>query len=366
VGRSRLSAFLLAAALLAGCRSDAPVAIGIAGPFSEARGRAMLQASRLAVNEINAAGGVSGRPLELVVQDDSAQPARAIAIATAFRADRRIVAVIGHLTSATTIAAAGIYNDARDPLLAISPSASNPDLSGTGRFVFRACATDLAHGPALARYAFERLRATNAAVLFLNDEYGRGLAQSFAEEFQLLGGTIVAQDPVLPGVDVTPFLERLAREGGAQVLVLAGDRATATAVLRAQRAQGLTLPVIGGDGLAGIEAEGGLAEGVVITTNYLPDLPSERNAAFLRAYAAAYPGEQPDHRGAGAYDAVHLVAAALREGGPRRAALRDAVARTVYEGVTGRITFDERGDVPDKVVHVGVVRGGRLVAAAGP
>jgi branched-chain amino acid transport system substrate-binding protein len=366
VGRSRLPAFALAAALAAGCRSDAPLAIGIAGPFSEARGRSMLQAARLAVNEINAAGGIRGRQLELVERDDSAQPARAIAVAAEFRRDPRIVAVVGHLTSATTIGAAGIYNDAQDPLLAVSPSASNPDLTGSGRYVFRVCATDLAHGPALARYAFERLGAANVAVLFLNDEYGRGLAQSFSEEFQLLGGTIVAQDPVLPGLDLSPFIERLAREGGAQALMIAGDRAIAVAVLRALREQSLSLPVLGGDGLAGIEAEGPLAEGVVITSNYLADLPGERNAAFLRAYAAAWAGEQPDHRGAGAYDAVQLIAAALRDTGRQRAAVRDAVARTTYDGVTGRISFDDRGDVPEKSVHLGVVRGGRLVPVAGP
>jgi branched-chain amino acid transport system substrate-binding protein len=151
----------------------------------------------------------------------------------------------------------------------------------------------------------------------------------------------------------------------------AGDRVVATALLRQSRAKGITLPIIGGDALTGIEAEGALAEGVHLTSNYLPDQRGDRNAAFLRAYAAASGGEKPDHRGAGAYDAVYIITEAIRAAGStNRAKIRDALAqlgheRPAYEGVTGRITFDARGDVPDKSVLVGVVRGGRIVLAGG-
>ncbi len=365
----RRGAFAAWAGALAACQGESgPVRIGLAGPFSEPRGRSMLVAAELAVGEINAAGGVRGRQLELVVQDDSASSARAIAVAQALRDDPTVVAVVGHLTSGTTLAAAPVYNGGRDPVVAISPSASNPDLSGIGAFTFRVCATDLAHGGALARYAFERLGAQSAAVLYLNDDYGRGILTTFSEEFQRLGGTVVGQDPISPTADVAPYVARIQREGRAQALMIAGDRAGATAVLRAVRAAGLALPVLGGDGLTGIQAEGALAEGVYISSNYLPDLPGDRNAAFLQAYAAASGGERPDHRGAGAYDAVHLIADALRTAGTRRAAVRAALAevghaRPAYEGVTGRIAFDENGDVRDKAVLVGVVRSGRLVLA---
>jgi len=326
--------------------------------------------AELAVNEINAAGGVGGRRLELDTQDDSAQAGRAIAVATTLHDDPRVVAVVGHLTSGAAIAAADIYNGGPDPVVALSPSASNPELTTPGGYTFRVCATDLAHGTALARFAIERLKARRAAVLYLDDDYGRGILGTFADEFRRLEGTIIAMDPVLPGAeDVTPYLEFLRADGRAQVLMVAGDRATAELVLRAVRAQGITLPVIGGDALAGIEADGALAEGVYLTSSYLPDAPGARNAAFLRAYAAATGGQRPDHRGAGAYDAVYLIADAIRSAGPRRAAIRAALAevgrsRPAFDGVTGRITFDDRGDVPDKTVLVGLVRGGRIVPAA--
>lgn len=366
----RALALAATALALSACRRADTLYIGIAGPFSESRGSSMLAAARLAVQEINAAGGVDGRRLELIDRDDSASAARAIAVAQELRDDPRVVAVVGHLTSGATIAAADIYNGGTSPVVAISPSASNPDLTGMGRYTFRVCATDLVHGAALARFAVQQLGAQRAAVLYQNDAYGRGILGTFTEEYVGQGGTITEADPVLPSVsDLSPFLERIQRDGRAQVLMVAGDRATGVAVLRQARARGITLPLIGGDGLSGIQSEGAIADGVYITTNYLPDEPGDRNAAFLRAYAAANGGERPDHRGAGAYDAVYLIAQAMRDGGTRRTQIRDALARInghdrpAYDGVTGRIAFDDKGDVPGKAVLIGVVRGGRLVMA---
>jgi len=373
VRRFRTAAVLGAVLACLGCRvGGRTIVIGLAGPFSEARGRSMKLAAQLAVQEINRAGGVSGRPLELRVADDSASSARAIAVALRLRDDADVVAVIGHLTSGTTIAAAGIYNGGRHPVAAISPSASNPDLTGIGRYSFRLCATDLVHGTVLAQHAIRQLGARAAAVIYLNDEYGRGILATFASEFRRLGGTIVTQDPVLAGSeDLGPYLDRIQRQARAQVLMVAGDRATGVTVLRQARARGIELPLIGGDGLSGIQSEGAIAEGVQLTVNYLPDGPGERNAAFLRAYAAFSGNERPDNRGAGAYDAVHLIAEAVRAAGTDRAKIRDALAqlghgRPPWDGVTGRISFDDKGDVPGKTVFVGVVRGGQLLLAGRP
>lgn len=354
--------------LLGACNGGGPLVIGLAGPFSETRGRSMRLAAELAMREINAAGGVRGRELSLVFEDDSAQSARAIQVATLLRDNPDIVAVIGHLTSGPSIAAADIYNSGDDPVVEISPSASNPDLTGAGRFTFRVCASDLLHGTALASYAYQRLAARRAVVLYQNDDYGRGVLGTFAGEFRRLGGAIEEQDPYLSSsTDVSPYLERIQRGSGADVMVIAGDRAGAVAILRQVRQRGMTLPVMGGDALTGIHTEGALAEGVYYTSNWLADDPSEKSATFVRAYATAYQNEVPDHRGAGAYDAVHLIAGAIRERGPRRAAIRDGLAAVrdaqAYVGVTGRVSFDDRGDVPDKQVQVAVIRGGRVTRA---
>ena len=325
----------------------------------------MQRAAELAVSEINARGGVRGRPLELRILDDSARPDVAIRIARALVDDPTVVAVVGHLTSSTSLAAGRVYGEGRRPLVMISPSASSPDLSGVNPYVFRVCPTDLSHGAQLARFVRGRLGAQRVGVIYVDDDYGRGLRLSFAAEFRNLGGTIVEEDPSLSATpSLEPYLSRLRLGGGVDVLMLATERAGAELALREMARLGVHWPVVGGDALTGIEAEG-----LRLSSAYLPDRPGERNAQFVAAYARAYEGQRPDHRGAGAYDAVHLLARVLADAGTGRDAIRDRLARIgrdlpAYEGVTGTIAFDGRGDVPAKPVVIGVVRGGRLVTEA--
>jgi len=370
----RALAFGAAVLALASCRSSDTIVVGLAGPFSEARGLSMKRAAQMAAEEINRSGMLGGRHLELRIMDDSANSARAIVVADSLRQDRRVVAVIGHLTSAPTLAAAAVYNGGSSPVVEISPSASSPDLSGIGPYTFRVCATDLAHGTALGQYAYVRLGVRHVAIIYQNDDYGRGIVATFRADFLRRGGTVDEQDPVLgPETDATPYIERIQRAGTAGAVMIAADRATAVAVLRLLRQHNMTMPVLGGDALTGIQDEGALAEGVYLTSNYLPERPGPVNAAFVRAYQAAYGGDKPDHRGAGAYDALHLIADAVRARGADRAAIRDYLASIgtaggppAYDGVTGRIQFDAGGDVRDKSVVVGVVRGGRIVLADTP
>jgi branched-chain amino acid transport system substrate-binding protein len=360
------------AALIVGACAQAeerPVVIGLAGPFSQPRGVAMQRAAELAVREINARGGVAvgskRRPLALRILDDSGRADVAIRTATALADDAEVVAVIGHLTSGTSLAAARVYEAARRPVAMISPSASSPELTGVSPYAFRICPTDLSHGAQLARFARQQLGARRAGLIYIDDDYGRGLRSSFAMEFRALGGDIVAEDPSLGGTStLEPYLSRMRQRGSVDVLVLATERGGAELALRDMARLGLRWPVLGGDALTGIEAEG-----VRLSSAYLPDRPGEQNAAFVTAYARAYEGQRPDHRGAGAYDIVNLLARVLEESGADRRALRDELARVgrsrpPYEGVTGTIAFDPAGDVPAKSVLIGVVRGGRLVTEA--
>ena len=341
----------------------------MAGPFTQARGESMQLAAQLAADEINRAGGVRGLEIELVFRDDEANAERAVAIAREFYDDASIVAVIGHLTSGTTLAAAPVYNGGERPLLEISPSASNPRVSAAGPYTFCVCPTDLAHGARLASWALEQLNATRAAILYRNDPYGRGVRKVFRDQFEANGGEIVADDPYLDDLpSFEPYLRRIARRGGVQVVMVAGTRAGAERILPALDAVGISPAVMGGDGLAGIETGTVDAEGMFISTAYLPDRPGPDNARFVEAYRAANAGRLPDHRGAGAYDIVRLLARAIEAAGTDRAALRSYVAGVgsetdAFDGVTGRIAFDEAGDVQGKDVVIGVVRGGRLVTA---
>src|SRR6267378_1760581 len=210
-----LLAAILSLSACSGGSSRGPIVIGLAGPFSQPRGVSMRHAAELAVKEINARGGIRGRPLALRIMDDSGRPEVAIRIAQQLADDPAVVAVVGHLTSSASLAAGRVYGEARRPLVMISPSASSPDLSGVSPYMFRVCPSDVNHGIQLARYARRVLNARRVGIIYLDDDYGRGLRLSYAAEFRKLGGEIVEEDPMLSTTpSLEPYLSRLRLVGG--------------------------------------------------------------------------------------------------------------------------------------------------------
>jgi branched-chain amino acid transport system substrate-binding protein len=361
----------LFATLLLGCHRDGggPVRIGVAGSFSDPIGIPMQLAAELAAEEINAGGGIAGRPLELVVRDDYADPDSAVFIAGDLY-DSDVSAVVGHLFSGTTLAAAPVYNGGDNPVAAISPSSSSPEVSSAGDHTFRVCPSDLAHGAVLAEWVRETLHLERGAVLYLNDQYGRGIRQTFVEHFERLGGRLESVDPYLGDrPDVGPYLDRMARNRNIQFLVVAGNRGEAEEVLRQARRRGITVPVVGGDGLEGIEAAGALAEGVYLTSAYFPTIPTGANRKFVEAYRRKYPGAgMPNQPAAATYDAIYLLSQVIARAGTDRQAVRRALAGVgsetpAFEGVTGLVAFDAVGDVPAQNVYVGRVHAGAIQVA---
>jgi branched-chain amino acid transport system substrate-binding protein len=352
--------------LFACAPGDHPIRIGLAGPFSDSVGAPMRHAAELAVRQINASGGIAGRPIELLARDDYGDPDSAVGVAEALEA-AGVVAVIGHVYSGTTLAAAPVYNGAGTPVVQISPSSSAPAVTDAGPYTFRICPSDLQQGAALARYAAERLGLTRGTILYLNDEYGRGIRATFASEFARHGGTIDEVDPYLgqpPAVE--PFIERLARRHTSQFIFLGGNRVEAAEVLRIARSRGVTVPMLGGHALEGLEELGALAEGTYISNAYLTSFETPKNRAFVLAYARAFPASlHPNQPGAATYDIVYLLQEVIARVGTSRSKIRDAVAaigRTSppFEGVTGEIAFDENGDVPRQRVIIGRVERGQL------
>ncbi|HEX6104776.1 MAG TPA: ABC transporter substrate-binding protein [Gemmatimonadales bacterium] len=353
------------AAACGGGDTDA-VLIGVAGSFSDPIGTPMQLAAELAAEEINAEGGINGRRLELVLRDDYADPDSAVFIATDLY-ESGVSAVIGHLFSGMTLAASPVYNGGADPVAAISPSSSSPELSTAGDYTFRVCPSDLAHGATLAHWAFERLGLRRGAVLYLNDQYGRGIRQTFVREFLRLGGRLESIDPYLGDTpDVGPYLDRLVRSRGAEFLVVAGNRVEAEEIIRQARRRGLGIPVLGGDGLEGIHEAGTLAEGVYLSSAYFPNLPTSANRRFVEAYRRKYPrAGAPNQPAAATYDAVYLLRDVIARAGTDRAAIRRELAGVgsatpPFEGITGTVSFDAAGDVPHQNVYIGLVRNGHV------
>jgi len=331
----------------------------------------MKRAAELAVEQLNAQGGIHGRRIQLLERNDFANPDSAVFVATDLY-NAGVVAVVGHLYSGQTVAAAPVYNSGEDPLVAISPSASAPDVSTLGPYTFRMCPSDLAHGAALARWVRERLGLERGTVLYLNDEYGRGVRETFVDEFSRLHGELLSVDPYLGDTpDVAVYLDRLAKVGLSQFLLVAGNRGEAEQVLREARRRNLTIPLLGADGLEGIEQGGPLAEGVYVSQAYLPTLERPANQKFVEAYRRKYPAAGlPNQPAAATYDAIFLLRDVIARAGTTRAAVRSALAvvgttSPAFEGATGRVVFDSLGDVPGSEVHIGVVRAGAIRLAEG-
>jgi branched-chain amino acid transport system substrate-binding protein len=368
---------LALACLLAACGgpSGDKIYIGVAGPLSAANGISMKRAAEMAVAEINATGGIDGDSIELVFRDDEANPQKAITVAGELKADARILAVIGHVNSSASLRAATIYNAADstgEPVLQISPASSAPALTQSGEWTFRVTPTDLEFSPALAAHA-RQMNLRRAAVLYANDDYGQGVMETFERAFRGGGGAVVAADPYLPavlerGTELDPYLMR-AIGRGADALVIGGQAAEGVKIIQAARRLGFAGPILGSDGLTGAKDAGAVAEGVFVSSAFLPDRPDTLAQRFVTNYRRAY-NSMPDHRGAMTYDVVYLLRDAIGKSGRDRRALRDHVARIGREGgaaphpgVSGPIAFDSAGDVVNKPVTVGVVRGGQLVTA---
>jgi branched-chain amino acid transport system substrate-binding protein len=390
-GRALTGACAAAVLLLAGCgRKPGSVTLGVAGPLEKANGHSMHLAAQMAADEINAAGGVNGDSLILKFQDDKADAKEAIQVAARLRADPSVVAVIGHVTSSATVDAAPIYNktsaDERasstadstgaaqvtgEPLVEISPASSSVEVTNAGDWTFRIVPTDLEHAPVLAQWA-ERLGARRAAIVYSNDDYGRGVMSSFADAFQGGGRTVVSRDPYLgPMVDNTdglqPFLAR-AISRGADALVVAAPADGVLKIIRQARGLGFRGPILGGDGLTSLK-DSAAANGVYVSSAFLPDRADARTQEFVKAYEARY-HELPDHRGAMTYDLVYLLVEAIKKAGANRAAIRDYLAQVgsgqpAFPGkATGEIRFDKNGDVVGRQVVIGVIQNGRLVTAS--
>ena len=359
---------ILAAIGVGSCRrfSADVVRIGVVGSFSDPIGLPMKQAAELAAEEINAEGGINGRRLELVMRDDYADPDSAVFIAGDLY-DSDVSAVVGHLFSGETLAAAPVYNGGSNPVAAISPSSSSPELTSAGDYTFRVCPSDLAHGAALAHWVRDRLHLTRGALLYLNDEYGRGIRQTFVDEYLKLGGALQAIDPYLGDrPEVGPYLDRLAHGEHPEFLVVAGNRGEAEEILRQARKRGLNMPVLGGDGLEGIQEAGMLAEGVYLSSPYFPTIPTSANRRFVESFRKKYPeAGAPNQPAAGTYDAVYLLREIIARAGTNREAVRRALAGVgtatpPFEGVSGTIGLDASGDVSTQNVYIGLVRRGAV------
>lgn len=344
--------------------ADDSVRIGVALNPGRPGMESIYQGVELAVAHLNAERG-GARPLAM--RRLGPERTSAVEIAAALRDDPTVVGVVGHPESGATLEALRVYEDVeqdgRRAVVAVSPTATSPDLTGRSPWLFRVCPTDVAASRAVAAYVRDSLGARRAAVVYRNDSYGRDWTAAFAEAFEGGGGTLVQRDPYLPGLTEWPAYARFMTQAGAEVLLFPGNADDAADALRALRAVGARLAFVGGDAASALEEQADEFAGAHYTAFFDPrlaDAPAAR--AFVDAFRARF-GRLPDQRAALAYDAATLIGRAAVRAGPDRRRVRDAIAAiddtNAVEGVAGRIAFDADHDVVGRSVVVATVGGAR-------
>jgi len=320
----------------------------------------------LAAEEVNAAGGVNGRPLRLVRFDDRGTVDEGRLVAERIANDPDIVAVIGHLQSYVTVPAAPIYD--QSGLVLLSASSSDPELTSHAyKRVFRTTFTDKAIGRQLAQFAAQR-RLRRVAICYLRNTYGRNLANAFEERAGEVGITIVARQSYDPSDQVTArTFEPTIKEWstiGMDAIFLAGEVPAAGFFIATARQAGLKVPIFGGDAMSSptlMKVSGVAAEGRIVGATFHPDEPRPEVQRFVAAFAKRY-GVPPDSGAAVGYDTVKLLVEGMRVA---HSSVPDEVAKALHElrdwpGVTGVVTFDASGDLTTKRLIKLEVRRGRF------
>jgi branched-chain amino acid transport system substrate-binding protein len=363
----RLLCSLTAALALASALRAAPDPIRV-GEFASLTGKeatygqTVHKGTVLAIEEVNAAGGVLGRPLQLFTEDDQSKPGESATVVKKLISREKVVAVLGELTSGRTLEAAPICQNAKIPL--ISPGATAVEVTAKGNYIFRVCFIDEFQGTVMAQFARETLKVKRAAILSsASSAQSVGLARFFREKFAAGGGTVVLEQKYGEGdKDFRAQLTAI-KAAGVETIFVPGYYAEAALISKQARDLGITVPLLGVDGWESselISVGGAAVEGAYFSTHYSPENKSAGVVSFNERFRKRW-NEDSNALSALAYDAAMVLVEAIKRAGTTEGPkLRDALAATRdYAGATGRIAFDAQRN-PTKSAVVLTVKNGRF------
>ena len=362
---SKLLIGLLVLSLLAGCggapkKQDGgaakpeaqPIKIGTVNPLSgnaATYGHSTKNGLELAKEEINQAGGVNGRQIEVVFEDDAGDPKQAASATQKLVDDPEIVAIQGSALSSSSLAMAPIVERAKIPHLVVS--SSSPKLTGINPYFFRMAVQDDQVGGLMGELAVTVLKAQKVAIMYPNNDYGKGLSAATESKAKELGDSVVANVPYLAtDKDFQAQLTDI-KAKRPDVIALCGTYTDSALITKQAREMDIAVPMIGGTGPNSpkfIEIAGKASEGFIFLGVFLPNNPDPKVQEFASKYKAKF-GVEPDQFAALAYDQMYVIAEAVKrtlaDGGKiTRDTLTKALRQTSYQGVTGKVTFDGKGD----------------------
>lgn len=366
---SGLSAFLLFFIAGLGQAQDT-IKIGFFAPITgpaAADGMSAKHAVELGLKEVNDAGGIKGKKVELIIYDDRLNPQEAVAIANKLIEKDKVVGVASGSYSGPTRVTAPIFQKAGMPMVAgyaVHPDVTwDPTQKKPNDFIFRNGYLGEVEGAAAAEFAVKNLKAKKISIISMDNDFGRAISAGFAARAEKLGSAILTKQMYkFPGEkDFRPFLTRI-KEGNPEVIFAAGYYNEAASIVRQAKELGIIAQILGEEGFDSpkfLEIAGPAAEGVIIATNLDRDDPRPLVQNFLSNYRKAY-NEDADMVGASSYDAFMILVNAIAKVGTDPKAIQKALLETKdYNGLTGMISRFVQGEVV-KAVQIQVVKGGKF------
>jgi branched-chain amino acid transport system substrate-binding protein len=323
-----------------------PIYIGVSGPLTGALAQYGAQWQKgfdLAIQEINEAGGVDGRPLEYIFEDSQSDPKQSVVVAQKFVADERIIVELGDFSSTASMAASPIYQ--RGGLVQFGFTNSHPDFTQAGGdYTWSTSVTQAQASPALADFAITTLGLKKLAVFQLNNDWGKATNDLFSQRVTELGGEILTSQEYLP--DETDFRSALTtvKDANPDGIILISYQADGALIAQQAREAGITAPFVGSASLQSpdyIELGGDAVEGSFVLGEFLTTDPRPEVQTFVQKFQETY-DEEPDLFATLAYDTIYLIAEAIKIGGPTRQGVHDALPelKDVPSVVYGKVTFD--------------------------
>ncbi len=374
---STVLAAVMASACLAGCGTNGQqggqsnneaggntVKIGGIGPLTGSAasyGISVQNGGQLAVDEINAAGGINGMQIEYMFEDDENDPQKAVNAYNRLM-DNGMQVLMGTVTSNPCIAVAD--ESVNDGILQVSPSGSAQDCTKHPNG-FRICFTDPQQGEKMAEYIKNTDNLSKIAVIFdSSDSYSTGIKDAFKAKFEELGGTVVAEEAFTSGdKDFKAQLTKI-NSTDAEALFLPFYYTEVAYVADQAKNLGMNLPYYGCDGWDGVidqlNGDTSAIEGAVFLTPFIATAEKENIKKFVEAYEAKF-NETPDQFAADAYDAIYTIKAAIEKAGEMdNDKIIAAMTQIEVDGVTGTMTFTADGE-PDKIANYAIIQNGEYI-----
>ncbi|TLD70062.1 ABC transporter substrate-binding protein [Phragmitibacter flavus] len=315
----------------------------------------------LAIEEINAAGGVLGKPIKLITEDDQSKAGEPANVVNKLISKDGVIAILGEVASSRSLEAAPIAQQSGIPM--ISPASTNPKVTEVGDYIFRVCFIDPFQGTVMANFATNTLKAKKVAVFTdVKSDYSKGLAQFFKEGIKKLGGEIVAELDFNGGDKDFKGQLTAIKSANPDAVFIPGYYTDVALIAIQAKQLGLTIPLLGGDGWESqtlVDIGKDAVEGHYFSTHYSTEAGSPKALAFIEAYKKRFNNKVPDAMAALGYDSAYfLVDGITRAGTTDGPALRDALAATKeFEAVTGKMAINEKRDAVKAAVILQVKDG---------